>query len=101
MSTNVDPTLNDRLNEEGDWIARQAFSPADLAMSPEEYAARHAHLWACFSLDQYRYRDPVLGAWVHRLGEILFSEDELERCRVRYLTPEELATVRQEEAEEF
>jgi hypothetical protein len=93
--------VNDRSHEEGDWIVHQAFSTADLAMSAEEYAARHAHLWGCFSLDQYRYRDPVLGAWIRRLGEILFSDGEVERCRQRFLTPEELATVRREEAEDY
>jgi hypothetical protein len=68
-------------------------------MSPEEYTARHAHLLGCFSLHSYRYRDPVLGAWVRRLGEILSSEDEVERCRQEFLTPEELTIVRKQERE--
>lgn len=70
-------------------------------MSPEEYAARHAHLWGCFSLHQYRYADPVLGDWVRRLGEILFSEEEIEQCRRRFLTAEEMTAARREEAEEL
>lgn len=85
----------------GDEIALAMLTPSDLRMSPEEYAARHAHEWACFSFDQYRFRDPALGAWVRRLGEILFTEGEVERCRQRFLTPEEMARVRQHEAEEF
>ncbi len=93
--TGLSSSPNDRLKEQvGDEIARAMFSPSDLQMSAEEYAARHAQDWACFSLDQYRFRDPVLGAWVRRLGEILFTEGELERCRQRFLTPEELARVR-------
>lgn len=91
----------DRYNEEGDWLARQFFSPTDLQMSPEEYAARHGHEWGCFSFHLYRYRDPVLGAWVRRLGEILSIEGEVERCRLRFLNPEELAKVRHQETEEF
>jgi hypothetical protein len=86
---------------EGDWIARQFFSPAEYQISPKEYAARHAQEWGCFSFDRYRFQDPVLGAWVRRLGEILFDEAELERCRQRFLTPEELAEVRKQEAEGF
>ena len=80
---------------------QQMFSAADLALSPEEYAARQAHNWGCFSFHLYRYRDAVLGAWIRRLGEIIFSEDEIERCRQRYLTPEELTDVRRRAAEEF
>ena len=89
------------LNGEGDRIAQQFFSPADLRMSPEEYAARHAHLLGCFSFHFYPYRDPVLGAWVRRLSEILSTEGEVERRRQRSLTPEELTTVRKQQAEGF
>jgi hypothetical protein len=89
----------DQLREEGDWIARQFFSPADLQMSPEEYAARHGHRWGCFALHQYRYADPVLGAWVCRLSAILSSSKEIEECRRRFLRPEELAAALRQEAE--
>jgi hypothetical protein len=98
MSDNIDPKVNDRASEEGDWIARQFLSPDDLRMSPEEYAARHAHLWGCFSLHQYRYADPALAAWVRRLADILGSTEEIESCRRRFLTPEELAAARREDA---
>ena len=47
---NTTPSSGDRFDEEGDWIAQQFFSPDDLRMSPEEYAARHAHLIGCFAL---------------------------------------------------
>jgi len=90
-----------RFNQEGDWIARQFFSSKDLQVPPEEYAARHAERWGCFSFHRYRYRDPALAGWIGRLAEILFSEGELERCRQRFLTPEELAEVRRQEAEAF
>jgi len=90
-----------RFDCEGDEIARHFFSEDDLRMSPEEYAARQAHNWALFSAHLYRYRDAALGAWVRRLGEILSSEEEVERCRQRFLTPEELADVRRQASEGF
>ena len=90
-----------RFDAEGDWLARQCFSETDLQMSPEEYAARHAHQWGCFSFHRYHYLDPVLGRWVRRLGEILFTEGEVARWRSQFLTPEERAQVCREEDEAF
>jgi hypothetical protein len=101
MTANPAGATDARFNEEGDWIARESFSQADLKLSPEEYAARNAHLWGCFSLHLYRYRDPSLGAWVRRLSEILSTEGEVERCRQRFLTPKELADVRRQASEGF
>ena len=102
MTTNTpSPSTSNRFNEEGDWIAQQFFSPADLRLSPEEYAAQHAHLMACFSLHFFRYRDPILGAWVRRLGEILSIPGEVERCQQRFLTSEELGSVRKQQDEGF
>jgi hypothetical protein len=98
MIPNTPPSSHSRFDE-GDWIARQFFSPKDLRMSPEEYVARHVHALGCFSYHFYRYRDPALGAWVHRVGEILATAGAVERCRQRFLSPEELATVRRQEAE--
>jgi hypothetical protein len=98
---NASATSDDRFHEEGDWVARQFFSPVDLGLSPEEYVARHAHAWGCFSLHLYRYQDPALGAWVRRVGELLSTEGEVERCRQRFRSPEELATVRRQQAEDF
>jgi hypothetical protein len=85
----------------GDWVARQFFSPADLELAPEEYAAQHGHEWACFALHRHDYQDPSLGKWIRRLGAILEDADELESCQQRFLKPEELARVRKEEAEGF
>lgn len=101
MTPNAPTSSDSRFDEEGDWIAHQFFSLANLQRSPEEFAARHAHLFGCFSLHLYRYRDLALGAWVRRLGEILSTEGEVERCRQRFLTPEELANVRKQEGEQF
>jgi hypothetical protein len=101
MSAEPVNATGDRFDCEGDWLAQQFFSPADLQQSPEEYAARHAHEWGCFSLHRYRFHDPALGGWVRRLGEILFDAEELERCRQRLHTPDELAEVRNKEAEDF
>lgn len=101
MSDSRESQCGDHSLGNGDWIARQFLSTDDLQMSPEEYAARHAHQWGCFSLHQYRYADPVLGAWDRRLGEILFSSVEIERCRHRFLTTEELAAINKKETEGF
>jgi len=97
----MDAERVNRQEQEGDWIAQQFFSPEDLQLSPEEYAARKAQLWDCFSFHQYSYRDPVLGAWLRRLGEILFDTGELEKWRQHFLTPKELAEVHRQEAEDF
>src|SRR5437762_925844 len=99
MATPETSSAESRFNEEGDWMAQQFFSVDDLRRSPEEYAARHAHHLGCFSFHRYRYRDPVLGAWVRRLGEILTSPGEIEHCQHQFLSPEEWATVHKQEAE--
>jgi hypothetical protein len=99
MTVKTPSPSDSRFSEEGDWIAQQFFSPVELRMSPEEYAARHAHALGCFSFHLYRYRDPALGAWVRRVGEILSTEGEVERCRQQFLSPEESATVRRQAAE--
>jgi hypothetical protein len=101
MTLNTPNPVANRFDNQGDEIARHFFSEDDLQMSPEEYAARQAHNWACFSAHRYHYQDAALGAWVRRLGEILFDPEELERCRQRFLTPEELADVRRRAAAEF
>jgi len=49
----------------------RALFPLDI--SPEEYAAREGENWYCFSYDDYRYSDPELERWIHRLGDILFE----------------------------
>ena len=99
MTQNAPTSSDNRFDEEGDWIAQQFFSPSDLQLSPEEYAARHAHALGCFSFHFYRYLDPALGAWVRRVGEILATEGEVERCQERFLSPKELATARRQQAE--
>jgi hypothetical protein len=99
MATNSTTPSDGRFDEEGDWIARQFFSPSDRRLSPEEYVARHAHALGCFSFHLYRYRDHALGAWVHRVGELLPTEGEVERCQERFLSPEELATARRQQGE--
>ena len=99
MALNTSTASDSRFSEEGDWIAQQFFSPTELRMSPEEYVARHAHALGCFSFHFYQYRDPDLGAWVRRIGEIPATEGEVERCQQRFLSPEELAMVRRQAAE--
>jgi hypothetical protein len=81
--------------------ARELF-PLDL--SPEEYAARYADGWLCFSFDDRRYSDAQLERWIHRLGDILFSRDgapSLLELRQRYLTEEERNAIAKREQEEL
>ncbi len=64
--------------------------PEYKTMSPEEWSARFAHTLGCSSFDNYRYRDPHLHEWIHRLHRILrYEYDRLEEYRQRYLTEEE------------
>ena len=75
---------------------------APLSMSAEEFAARHAHDFGCFGLHRlYRFANEKFNEWIQEFGAILEDEERLERCRLQYLTPEELAYVRQREQEEF
>ena len=72
-------------------------------MSPDEYAARHAHLWYCFSFDDYRYADPAMDRWIQRLGDILFRREgmpSVDELRAKYLTADERRAIEKyEEAE--
>jgi hypothetical protein len=101
MTPDASATTGVRFDEEGDWIVRQFVSPADLEREPEEYVARHAHALGAFSFHLYRFRDPGLGAWVHRVGELLASQEEVERCRERFLSPDELAVARRQDTEDL
>ena len=81
--------------------ARDLF-PVEL--SPEEYAARHAHEWACFSFDDYQYSDPRLDAWIQRLGEILFQRTgapAIAELRARFLTSSEIAEIERRSKEDL
>ncbi len=82
---------------------RDAHQLLDLAMSPEEYAAREGHGWYCFSFDDYRYSDPAMETWIQRLGDILFQREgapTLEDLRAKYLTEEEREEIAQRRARE-
>jgi len=70
-------------------------------MSPEEFAARNAADIACFSMDQYRYSDPRLDAWVLRLGVILGDWKLVNEYRKQFLTPEEMQRALERDREEF
>jgi hypothetical protein len=82
-------------------LAAEHFSTG---LSPEEYAARYAHNWYCFSLDDYRYPDPTLQAWIWRLGGILFHRDgapSVDELRRRFLSPEERLHIEAEMKQEL
>ena len=101
MTPDASSTTGGRFDEEGDWVGRQFLSPADLQLEPEEYVARHAHALGAFSFHLCRFRDPGLGAWVRRVGELLASQEEVERCRERFLSPDELAVAQRQDTEEL
>jgi hypothetical protein len=52
---------------------RTAVELFPVTQSPEEYAARNAHLWVSFSFDDYRYQ--VLNTWIQRRGDIFFGRN--------------------------
>jgi hypothetical protein len=69
--------------------AKQLFSKYK-TMSPEEWAARYSHTVLCSSFDNYRYRDPELHEWIHKLHRILRDDsNQIEAYRQKYLTEEE------------
>ena len=73
-------------------------------LSPEEFAARHAHTVLCFSLDECRDTDPALDAWIARLGDTFFRRrgaPTLSELRARFLSPGERLRVEQEGAADF
>jgi hypothetical protein len=90
----AEPASDDVARGPWDEVARDLFPYRDI--SPEEYAARHAHQVGCFSLDRHHYNDPELASWFGRLGTIFRDLDELERCRRTFLTTAEYAAIRQE-----
>jgi hypothetical protein len=62
--------------------------------SPEEYMARSGHFILCCSLHRYPYTNPALAKWMKRLGELFHAdEEEMDRYRRQFLTPEEYAAV--------
>ena len=67
-----------------------------MTMSPEEQAAREAHLEMLGGLDSVRYADPEFDAWVHRYYAIVTTHQYLRQCRLKYLTAEELVEVERE-----
>ncbi len=93
--------IDPRFDYEADDLVQKLIGPEDLCLSAEEYAARRAHLWLCFSFHLCRFRDPVLGAWVKRFGELFDSPEEVEQLRERILTREERERIESQMAEEF
>nr|WP_315186389.1 hypothetical protein [uncultured Albidiferax sp.] len=70
-------------------IALETF-PLDI--TPDEYAAREGHRWACFSFDEYRYNNEVLTSWIQRLGDIFFHRNgapSTKELRVKFLSQQE------------
>ena len=101
MSKSLSTISSSRFDEEGDWIVRQFVTPDDLRLEPEEYVARHAHSIGSFSFHLYRFSDPALESWVRRVGQLLASEKEVQRCQEQFLTPCEAETVRQQGCEDL
>lgn len=82
-------------------LASELFS---LGYTPEEYAARYAHRWHCFSLHEVRYFDPALDEWIGRLGDILHQQNgapSLNDLRSQYLSAEEREEIETQYARTF
>ena len=71
--------------------AKKLFPYNDI--SAEEYAAREAHTWWCFSFDKYIYPDEKLNEWIHSLGDIFYTPRKVQELRLKYLTPEEIKNI--------
>jgi len=95
------PSPSPRVDEEGDWIVRQFVSPTELQLEPEEYVARHAQFIGAFSFHMYRFQDSRLASWVCQVAELLASGEAVERCRQRFLSPDELVIARRQDCEGF
>lgn len=78
--------------------AKQVFAEWQ-AMSPQEWAARFSHGVLCSSFDDYRYRDEALGRWIAELHQIWRTPGALRACRERFLSPDEIKRVEDEENE--
>jgi hypothetical protein len=52
-------------------------------MTPEEWAGRHGASVLVSGLHRYIYQDPVIDAWIRRLGEILRDPQLLKECQER------------------
>src|SRR5687767_3258603 len=75
---------------------KHALSLFRLDLSPEEYAARHAHEFMTFSFGRWSYRHPGMTEWVQELDAFFFAPDLLTRLRAvreRYLSPAEIEAV--------
>jgi hypothetical protein len=66
------------------------------SISPEEWAARYSHTVGCSSFDEYRYENPELHKWIHRLHDIFRRPDEIEKYRMQYLSTSERKAIEEE-----
>jgi hypothetical protein len=90
----------DKLPPASESCTRVVASLVSQGFSPEEYAARFAHTIGHCSLEEFRYSDPALDAWIARLGEILFRAEgapTVEELRERLLTAEERLAIENDE----
>lgn len=62
-------------------------------MAAEEYAAREAHHWVCFSYGEYIYSDRDLNEWVHSLDDIFFTRGAVEAAREKNLTRNQIRAI--------
>jgi len=80
----------------------KAMFPRD--MSPEEYAARHAHTFYCFGFELLDLQDDELQSWLLRVADIIFARNgapTLDELRRKYLSPEEIDAIEKERREDW
>ena len=58
-------------------------------VSPEEHMAHHWLGFGAFSMRNNEFKDKDMEKWARRFEEIFHSENEIEECRMRFLTESE------------
>lgn len=65
-----------------------------IGTDPEEFAARDGVGWMDFTFHEYRFSDPELDSWIHRVGRIITDPDALDAAQRKYLSDGEYTMMR-------
>jgi glutathione S-transferase len=75
------------------WHTEHVCEWIEEGLSPEEWVARNSDYLIADNSDRFRYADPALDDWVHRVFAILRSLPLRDLAKERHLTPEERARI--------
>ena len=76
----------------------------NLALPPEEFAARYGHEFAMFNFHERNYKRPVMNEWVQELARLFLGPglpERLRQLREKHLTAEEIRQAEDDEREPF